>query len=188
MAHSIFSLFPLPHLLQCTSSEGCGVQEALQVSLDGAEVGISTDTGNKVIIAPFLFHNCSCLLGKDSYLLMTILQRENSQQNVTDTHYRPTVNWCTEQGKTSETTAPCESETARAWPVSVMPNLFAWWAGSSWCFWSSAGMVGTIGRGEVRPVPAHSADERGLTWLCGEERGFGPALGELGAWPGPSGR
>lgn len=64
--------------------------------MDGAEIRISTDTGNEVIITPFLFHNSSCLLGENTDLLMAVLQKqgkrseeENIQSLVTHFHIYP---------------------------------------------------------------------------------------------------
>lgn len=47
--------------------------------MDGAEIRISTDTGNEVIITPFLFHNSSCLLGENTDLLMAVLQKQGKR-------------------------------------------------------------------------------------------------------------
>lgn len=67
------SLFPLLYLLRSTSSEGGGIQQAFELFMDRAEVRISADTGNEVIITPFLFYNSSCLLGENTNLLVAIL-------------------------------------------------------------------------------------------------------------------
>lgn len=48
--------------------------------MDGAEVRISTDTGDEVIITPFLFHNSSCLLGENTDLLVAILQEQGEEK------------------------------------------------------------------------------------------------------------
>lgn len=48
--------------------------------MDRAEVRISADTGNEVIITPFLFHNSSCLLGKNTDLLVAILQEQGEEE------------------------------------------------------------------------------------------------------------
>lgn len=48
--------------------------------MDGAEIRISTHTGNEVIITPFLFHNSSCLLGENTDLLVAILQEQGEEK------------------------------------------------------------------------------------------------------------
>lgn len=54
--------------------------------MDGAEVRISTHTGNEVIITPFLFHNSSCLLGENTDLLMAILQEQGEEKGKRKSH------------------------------------------------------------------------------------------------------
>lgn len=48
----------------------------VQLGVDGAEVGICLNALYKVVVTPFLLNHGSCLLGKHSDFLMTVLGRE----------------------------------------------------------------------------------------------------------------
>lgn len=64
------------YLLGCSASERRGVQQMLQLGVDGAEVGICPNALYEVIVAPFLLNHGSCLLGEHSDLLVAVLGRE----------------------------------------------------------------------------------------------------------------
>ena len=61
------------YLLGGSADEGLGVQDGVQMSQDGAEVGVGLDAGQQVVVSALLLHHGGRLLRQHADLLVAVL-------------------------------------------------------------------------------------------------------------------